>query len=390
MFARIVQTVMTSIILLVATTCSAQTVSTINFSSSTRADGIDLTNDGNLIMAGSYSGSNLVEVELPGGQLTVRATGLSGPIEAAPDPEGNYFVTNWHQGRISQVTADGTVSTFATVPSRGDGVAFDAEGNLWHTNGSDDRVSIIDSNGSVNVISSQAGLGYPLGIALADDDRMYIAGATSGKIWRMDPSGSASLIATVPSSGTWAIGHIAAGSGCLYASGLSSNRIYKITLDGEVSVLAGTGVSGAEDGPADQATFNFPNGIILSQDGQRLYVTKGSGYVSRVRVIELSTVAPVPELRSEAELHSISPNPFNPATTVEYELHQASAVQFSVFDVAGRLVWNTDSNAVLPAGHHSIVWRGLNNSGQNLPSGSYLLRMSARNFQATKRMTLVR
>jgi len=229
MLLRVIKTVALISLLLLPVVVLAQSVSTITMSSYIRSDGIRTTNDGNLIVAGSYSGFRIDEVSLPDGQVNTVSYGLNGPIDAVSDVNGDFFVTNWHRGYISKVTAAGSVSTFCTVPNRGDGIAFDADGNLWHTNGSSDQVSIISPDGTVNLISNQAGLGYPLGVALGSDGNMYVAGAQSGHIWRMAPSGAATNIATVPSVGAWTIGHITAGQDCLYASGLYSNKIFKIT-----------------------------------------------------------------------------------------------------------------------------------------------------------------
>jgi sugar lactone lactonase YvrE len=369
--------------LFTGTSAPAQEVSTITLSTAIKVDGIELAPDGNLLGAGAWGGSNLYRISVSDGQVSTVATGLQGPIEVAVDTLGNRFVTNWQRAQISQVDPDGVVTAFATVPLGGDGVALGPNGDLWHTNGSNDRVSRIAPDGTVTVISSNAGLGYPLGIALADDGQMYVAGARSGKIWRMAPTGEANLVATVPSAGTWVIGHVVAGEGCLYASGLHSNKIFRITLTGEVTEVAGTGASGWTDGPADQATFTFPNGLALSADGQRLYVTSGGGHFNRLRVIYLGLATPVPALSGGLELHSISPNPFNPATEVKFNIASAGAVRVEVFDVRGRLV-TTLIDRDLAAGEHRVTWNADGN-----PSGLYLVRVTSAGQMVVGRVMLV-
>ena len=383
MSLRVVKTAIVILLLPLAAGASAQTVSTINLTSTIRADGIRTTNDGDLVVAGSYSGSRIDRISLPDGQVTTIASGLYGPIDVVSDANGDFFATNWHRGFISKVTAGGAVSPFATVTTGGSGVAFDAEGNLWHTNGSHDQVSIIGPDGAVNLISDLAGLGNPLGVVLGSDGNMYVAGAKSGQIWRMDPSGNATLVATVPSAGVWTIGHIAAGADCLYASGLNSNKIFKVTLDGVVTVLAGTGAAGSLDGPGDQATFNFPNGITISPDGQRLYVTAGGGYINKVRVIELPGPAPVPPVRTGLAITSISPNPFNPATNISFSIADPAHVKLEIFDPRGRRV-TTLIDRRMPAGQHQVHWQATGH-----PSGLYLVRISSGNQQVTGRMMLI-
>ena len=68
------------------------------------------------------------------------------------------------------------------------------------------------------------------------------------------------------------------------------------------------------------------------------------------------------------------PNPFNPATTIEYGLSQASPVKLTIYDVGGneiaRLVEGPQE-----AGWHTAVWNGLNNQGQAIPTGVYLVHL---------------
>ena len=88
-------------------------------------------------------------------------------------------------------------------------------------------------------------------------------------------------------------------------------------------------------------------------------------------------------------LNSVHPNPFNPMTTVQYALPEAGHVTFRIYDLAGRLVWSRQEDA-MPAGRHEFVWRGTDSNGQSLASGSYVLRMSARGYVSSKKVMLVR
>jgi len=78
------------------------------------------------------------------------------------------------------------------------------------------------------------------------------------------------------------------------------------------------------------------------------------------------------------------PNPFNPSTTIRFDLPQASFVRLKVFDLLGRVV------AVLveeekAAGSHSVTF-----NAPNLPSGVYLYRIEAGSYVVTKKMTLTK
>jgi hypothetical protein len=83
------------------------------------------------------------------------------------------------------------------------------------------------------------------------------------------------------------------------------------------------------------------------------------------------------------------PNPFNPSTTLAFDVAQAGNVTIQVYDVSGRLV-ATLLNAHKEIGRHRVDWNGKNASGSLVPSGIYFYRMRAAGFEVTKKMILVR
>jgi len=83
------------------------------------------------------------------------------------------------------------------------------------------------------------------------------------------------------------------------------------------------------------------------------------------------------------------PNPFNPSTTIEFQLPQSSFVTLAVYNVRGQLI-RTIVKQKMPAGSHSIIWDGKNESGERVGSGVYVYRIQAGDFQKTKKMLLIR
>jgi hypothetical protein len=78
-------------------------------------------------------------------------------------------------------------------------------------------------------------------------------------------------------------------------------------------------------------------------------------------------------------LYQNCPNPFNPTTTIRYELPEASNVKLQVFDLTGRLVETlVDENQ--PAGEYLIGW-----NAQNVSSGIYFYRMQTDGFTSVKK-----
>ena len=78
------------------------------------------------------------------------------------------------------------------------------------------------------------------------------------------------------------------------------------------------------------------------------------------------------------------PNPFNPSTTIRFDVRTAGNVLLKVFDVLGREV-EVIVNDFLKSGSYSVQF-----SGDNLPSGVYYYELRAESFSETKRMLLIK
>lgn len=83
------------------------------------------------------------------------------------------------------------------------------------------------------------------------------------------------------------------------------------------------------------------------------------------------------------------PNPFNPATRIDFTLGADSHVQLEVLTVDGRRV-ATLVDGPLAAGPHTATWRGLDDAGNAQPSGVYLYRLSAGDWVESRRMILLK
>ncbi len=83
------------------------------------------------------------------------------------------------------------------------------------------------------------------------------------------------------------------------------------------------------------------------------------------------------------------PNPFNPMTTIRYDVPRAGRVRIDVFDLRGRRVAVLVDRMAEP-GRHSTVWDGRDHTGAEVPSGVYFCRLSAEGVLLTDRMTLLK
>lgn len=103
---------------------------------------------------------------------------------------------------------------------------------------------------------------------------------------------------------------------------------------------------------------------------------------------ELSTVEATPSFNSatitEYALHQNFPNPFNPETSIAFDMVESGFVTLSVYNVLGQQV-ATLVNGTMDAGRHIV-----NFDAANLTSGLYLYRMEANGFTAQMKMVLMK
>ena len=78
------------------------------------------------------------------------------------------------------------------------------------------------------------------------------------------------------------------------------------------------------------------------------------------------------------------PNPFNPATVIEFTLPEKAEVSLVVYDLLGNEV-ATLQEGPLDAGHHNVSWKGANSS-----AGIYIYRLQSLGVTETKKMILLK
>ncbi|TDI88765.1 MAG: T9SS type A sorting domain-containing protein, partial [Caldithrix sp.] len=88
-------------------------------------------------------------------------------------------------------------------------------------------------------------------------------------------------------------------------------------------------------------------------------------------------------------LHNNYPNPFNPATTITYDLPEAANVVLKIYNVLGREVRTLIYSRQQP-GPQSVVWDGRNALGIKVSSGIFIYRLQAGDFVQTKKMILLK
>ena len=146
----------------------------------------------------------------------------------------------------------------------------------------------------------------------------------------------------------------------------------------EFSVTYSAGTSAAVGHLLGVAVENtsIPNSFI-EMDNFRL---------NRTNITSVKTKEDQPEV---FVLEQSYPNPFNPETTISYQLPQPSEVKIEVYNLMGQYI-ATLVDSSQESGQYSVQWNGKDFRGQQSPSGVYFVQMVAGSFMQVERMTLLR
>jgi hypothetical protein len=88
--------------------------------------------------------------------------------------------------------------------------------------------------------------------------------------------------------------------------------------------------------------------------------------------------------------HGAMPNPFNPMTTIRFELAHSTVVDLDVYDLSGRLIRRLVAHERMDGGVQDRVWDGTNTNGVVVSSGVYICRMRAGGYQESIRVMLLK
>jgi hypothetical protein len=83
------------------------------------------------------------------------------------------------------------------------------------------------------------------------------------------------------------------------------------------------------------------------------------------------------------------PNPFNPSTTIRFDVPRDASVELAIFDLRGRRV-TTLHRGPIEAGYHDVQWEGRDDGGRAVASGLYFVRLTGPGFSDARKMMLAR
>lgn len=131
--------------------------------------------------------------------------------------------------------------------------------------------------------------------------------------------------------------------------------------------------------------------IVIDSNGNKWLGTYGGGLaVFNENGVVLSTSSE-DEIRTPTAflLRPNFPNPFNPSTTITYDLPEYSHLTLTIYDVTGGQVVTLQDDEQ-PAGHYEIRWDGRDQSGQRVSSGMYFARLQSEELVRTVKMVFLK
>ena len=146
-------------------------------------------------------------------------------------------------------------------------------------------------------------------------------------------------------------------------------------------------------------SLNDPKVILLPDGRYRMYVASmirtGQGNDDIKWSIVSATTSPSVVVETKPKMPSIfylfqnHPNPFNPVTSLRYDLPEDGIVNITIYDMLGRIV-KTLVNGSQTAGYKSIKWNATNDRNEPVSAGIYLYTIQAGEFRKTKKMVLLK
>ena len=292
---------------------------------------------------GSVLQSNIQVIDTVAGNGETGYTGDGGPAKEAKlrypyhvavDGKGNLYISEYHNHRIRKVDANGIITTFAGTSDpgwSGDGgpatqarlyspwaSAADSEGNLYISDFDNCCIRKVDTNGIITTIANEVACGYwgdggpaisagirdPMGIAVDAEGNIFFA--DGNKIRKIDTQGIITRIAGEGGTGFygdgfggdggpalnatfyWPFGLAVDNEGNVYISDTFNCRVRKIDRSGIINTVAGSGNwdYGGDGGPATQAGLSETYGIAVDAAGN-IYVSE---YNFRVRKINTAGI----------------------------------------------------------------------------------------------------
>lgn len=357
----------------------AQDVSTLVNSSNKSYESIHWHEDGR-IYAIDYNNGRLYQVFLDGTVNTLDS-GIPNIVGGGFGDDGSFYYSALLAGTIHRYETNGTITTIASGLNQPAGILQSAHSDTLFVAeyAGNSVVKVSKSTGTITSFVQDNGIDGPDGVIFDEDGNLIVANFNDDKVHTVSLDGTVTQFANLPSFGF--TGYINLVGDAYYIPSLGSNKVFKVSPTGVVETFAGNGLEGYLDGPALDATFTNPNGIVGNPAGDTILVTDEN----RIRMI--TNFANMTDLADEVNgvnQLTISPNPAKDVIHLSFELQTSSPIQWYLYNQVGTEV-KQDDLQYLPAGQHDI-----HIPVQELAHGIYTVKIQNQETSAAKQIVILK
>lgn len=326
--------------------------------------GLSLDDSGNLIIADFGDFLSITDPDgLPndvlimdsGFNISQFSTGFVGASGNDFDSNGILYQSDIRANAIYKII--GGVRTFVTSTGINApvGLVFDSNDNFYVCNCGNNTIRKITPEGVSTQFSSGTIFQCPNGITIDENDNIYVSNFGNGSIIKITTDGTSSLLNSTPggSTGGPSNGHLDyfQPTRTLFIASHGSNKIYKMSIDNpsDLTAIVGSGVRGNADGDANTASFSRPNGVVVTQTGDSIYVNSavpltnvpnGPLNPQLIRLITgVNSILSVDDNSATYRNLIVYPNPILNMVTIEADLlKDYYNLIISVYDINGKLI----------------------------------------------------
>lgn len=228
---------------------------------------------------------------------------FSNPANVAVGADGAVYVADFDNGAVRKISTGGKVTTLTHQSNFNTpfGMAVAPDGTLYVQTDGNDTGTRDDTTGTIWRIDLKTGIptvvvrniGRPRGLVVRPDGQIVMSDLVANTISVLNPvtgaitpiAGQSGTAGFTNGQGTAALfsrpyGMALMADGSVLVADQSNNCIRRVTMSGAVTTYAGTGAVGAGNGPVSEATFNAPQGVVLSVTGT-VYVADTFGHTIR-------------------------------------------------------------------------------------------------------------
>ncbi|KAA3597651.1 MAG: T9SS C-terminal target domain-containing protein [Calditrichaeota bacterium] len=352
-------------------------------------------------------------------------TGLSTPVGIAVDLTNSkmYWVDDGTD-KIQRADLDGSnVQDLVTGLDTPEGIALDlTNSKMYWTDYGTDKIQRADLDGSNVEDLVTTGLSLPVGIALdLTNSKMYWIDDGTNKIQRADLDGSnvEDLVTGLDFPIGITIGindaplsvELNSFTARQIENSISLNwstasetenegfNVYRKTGNGNFIQIASYK---SHNELLGQGNSTFQNNYSFVDNSQLRNNELYTYYISDVETNELETkhetqsqavkfVLGEEEVISKKEykLAQNFPNPFNPSTTISYQIAKDTRVSLKIYNIKGEFVKEL-TKGFQQEGSHNVVWNGTDENGKSVSNGTYFYKLTAGTFTQTNKMILLK